>query len=134
MRLVENIFGYSEPVWKLFVHPRHVGTFNVSDTAVAFASAGTPAAKSVIHLAWKMDGGQIVDARFQAYGCPVTIAVGEWLAEQSHGVTVEALTRIDAVQIRAALEIPDDRAHCALMGQDVVCALLAQTRKQVLNA
>ena len=94
---VENVFGYPEPVWKLFVRPRRVGTFNASDTGVVFASAGTPAAKSVLSLAWKTDGGRIVDARFQAYGCPVTIAVGEWLAERSHGSTVEAVACVDDV-------------------------------------
>ena len=131
---LKNIFGYSRPVWERFAEPRHAGAFEAGDGRVVRASAGTPAAKSVLSLAWKTDGGRIVDARFQAYGCPVTIAVGEWLAEQATGRDIEMLVGIDAAQIRSALEIPDDRAHCALMGQDVVRALLNQTSKQVLNA
>jgi NifU-like protein involved in Fe-S cluster formation len=129
---LENVFGYSAAIWKRFADPQHVGVFETGDAHVAVA--GTPASKSVLRLGWKVDGGQIVDARFQAYGCPVTIAVGEWLAEQSRGAAIGALARIDAAKIRAALEIGDDRAHCALLGQDVVRALLDQTSKQVLNA
>jgi len=55
---------------------------------------------------------------------PTTIAVGEWLAEQAQGRAIEDLRGIDAGDIRAALEIPDDRAHCAILGEDVLMQLL----------
>ena len=122
-----NGFGYSDTVWPRFAHPARSGVFEASESGVVAARAGTPASKSIIALALKVDGARVLDARFQAYGCPITIAVGEWLAEQALARGVKELGGIDAAQIRAALEIPEDRAHCAVLGEDLVRALVGQT-------
>ncbi len=67
-----------------------------------------------------MEHGTVNDARFQAYGCPYTIAVGAWLADWCIGRTTAELATAPFAQLRAALEIPEDRAHCWLMAQDVL--------------
>lgn len=89
--------------------------------------AGTPAARSVLSLALRFDGGgRVADARFRAYGCPSSIAVGAWIAQWSLGRDAAELAMLSAAQLRAELEIPEDRAHCALMGEDALRDLLAQ--------
>ena len=119
-----NPFGYSEAVWRRFRDPSRAGTLEGPDTLTA--EAGTPASRSRVRLQVKMARERIGDARFQAYGCPTTIAVGAWLAERAVGSGVAELAGIDAKSIRKALEIPEDRTHCALLGEDVVKSLLNQ--------
>ncbi len=121
--MLPNVFGYPQPVWQRFREPAHAG---VIDGGIR-ARAGTPASKSLIALALKIDGqGRVEQARFQAYGCPTTIAVGELLAELAQGRSVEDLRAVTAADIRGALEIADDRAHCAVLGEDVLRSLLSQ--------
>ncbi len=121
-----NVFGYPEPVWRRFVAPAHDGSFAADESDVISAQASTPAARSVLWLALKIVDGRILAAKFKAYGCPATIAVGEWLAEQAQGRKVQELSAIRAGGIRAALEIPDERAHCAVLGEELVRRLLKQ--------
>ena len=83
------------------------------------------ASRSVLSLHVKRKDGRVADARFQAYGCPTTIAVGAWLAEQAVGRRLEELAELRSTAIRAGLEIPDERAHCALVGEDAIKAILA---------
>ena len=55
--------------------------------------------------------------------------VGEWLAASLVGSKPAEWPRITASGIRQALEISDDRAHCALMGEDVLRALAKQVQR-----
>jgi NifU-like protein involved in Fe-S cluster formation len=122
-----NAFGYSDAVWDRFGQPAHAGRLEPGP-GVFSARAGTAAARSLLELSLRVQGGMIEQARFRAYGCPSAIAVGEWLAEQLAGKAVEALRANpwNAAAIRQALNLAEDRAHCALMGEDVLSALLKQ--------
>lgn len=116
-----NPWGYPEPVWRWFRHASRAGPL----PGALSGSAATPASKAVLALHARVDGqGRVADARFQAYGCPTTIAVGAWLADRIHGQRLGELSRLNAGLIRQELEIPDERAHCALLGEDAVRALL----------
>jgi NifU-like protein involved in Fe-S cluster formation len=119
---LENAFAYPAPIWARFVQPRHAGSFAKDVAGVAEGRAGTPAAKSVLRVQLRFESDRVVEARFKAYGCPTSIAVGEWIAEWSVGRSSSDLATLKAAQLRAALEIPDDRAHCALLGEDALRA------------
>lgn len=118
-----NPFGYPAPVWRLFRETPRAGEFDAPDHV---AVATTPASRARLALQVKMSGTRIGDARFQAYGCPTTIAVGAHVAGQVVGRDARELAQIDAKSIKEALEIPDDRTHCALLGEDLVKSLLSQ--------
>lgn len=120
-----NPFGYAEPIWALFTHPPQVGEFPPGTPGVVSGEAGSKAARSVLRLQLRLEGGRVADARFRAYGCPSSIAVGGWIAQWSRGKSVEELRALRAADLRQALEIPDDRAHCALLGEDAVRAALS---------
>jgi NifU-like protein involved in Fe-S cluster formation len=117
MSSVHNVYGYPDAVWVRFLRPRHAGPLEGGDVV----RARTPAASAVIELS--VTAGPPLRARFCAYGCPYTIAVGEWLAETLQRDGLARLDRLDAAAIRHALEIPEERAHCALMGEDLIRAL-----------
>jgi len=120
-----NPFGYPERIWELFQHPPHLGEFPPGTPGVVTGEAGSKAARSVLRLQLRFAGGRVEEARFRAYGCPNSIAVGGWIAQWSRGKRREELTALKAADLRQALEIPDDRAHCALLGEDALRAALA---------
>lgn len=119
----DNIHAYSAPLWQRFTAPRHAG--ELSGAGVYRAEAGSVAARSLLRLDIRVEAARIVEARFKAYGCPSAIAVGEWLCEQIEGQGIDILRSpgCAAPAIREALEIAEDRAHCALMGEDALRAL-----------
>ncbi|WP_169740698.1 iron-sulfur cluster assembly scaffold protein [Nevskia soli] len=119
-----NPFGYAEPIWERFTHPRHVGEFPAGTPGVVTGEAGSKAARSVLRLQLRFEGGRVADVRFRAYGCPSSIAVGAWIVEWSLGKTPAELAALRAAELRQALEIADDRAHCALLGEDALRAAL----------
>ena len=121
-----NPYGYSETVWRLFQAAPRAGIF--SPGSALSVAAATPANRSVLTLHLQIEQERVSDARFQAYGCPTTIAVGAWLAQQAVGRRPEELSGIKAATIRQALEIPDERSHCALLGEDVIQALLVKVK------
>lgn len=119
----QNVFGYSDAVWQRFIAPTHAGV--LSGLEVKTAEAGSPVDKALLRISAKFEQDRVSEARFLAYGCPATIAVGEWLAEQLTGQKIAGL-RLQAADIRVALEIPDDKTHCALMGEDIIRRLQEQ--------
>lgn len=114
-----NVFGYPEPVWARFSAPRHAGRLAMQE-GVIHVSARSVAARSQLQLSVQRVGDAIREARFLAYGCPVAIAVGDWLAETLPGQAAADWQRLDAARLTRALEIPADKAHCALMGEDLI--------------
>ncbi|HVT35347.1 MAG TPA: iron-sulfur cluster assembly scaffold protein, partial [Nevskiaceae bacterium] len=75
---MNNVYGYSAPVWARFENPARAG--RLDGAGVVTVQAGTVAAKSLLQVDLRIDRGKVSEARFLAYGCPVTIAVGDWLA------------------------------------------------------
>lgn len=123
--LDSNPLGYAAPIWKLFRNPPHVGEFPLGTPGVVTGQAGSKAARSVLRLQLRFEGGRVADVRFKAYGCPSSIAVGAWIVDWSQGKTPAELATLSAADLRQALEIADDRAHCALLGEDALRAALA---------
>lgn len=115
----DNVFAYATPLWERFSKPVHAGGWPEGEVGVRSGQAGSRAARFVLRL--QVKGTQ---ARFKAYGCPTAIAVGEWLCEQIERDGIESLRTITAAKIRAGLEIPEDKAHCALLGEDAIRELL----------
>ena len=120
----DNVFGYPAPIWQRFFAPAHAGV--LSESGVITAEAGSAAVRALLRVQVRLEAGRVREARFRAYGCPTTIEGGEWLAASLEGQTAASLRVPVAAEIRKTLEIPDDRAHCALMGEDVARQLLRQ--------
>ena len=120
---LENPFGYSARVWRLFIETPRSGL--LEGAGVLTGHSETHANQNRLQFQVQMEGEKIADARFQAYGCPTTIAVGAWLAGQAISKTLPELAGIKAKDIRQVLEIPEDRLHCVLMAEDAVKSLLA---------
>jgi NifU-like protein involved in Fe-S cluster formation len=113
---VDNPLDYPDMVWRLFRETPRAGRL----ASGPVFEARTPAAPFRMSLQVAMDGERIADSAFLAHGCPYTLATGAWLAAWLVGRRVTDCARPPIAELRAELEIPEDRAHCWLMAQDLL--------------
>lgn len=66
--------------------------------------------------------GEGGSAQVRALGCPTTLAVASLVREIVSGVGETARDEWNATRIQQVLEIPTQRLHCALMGEDLLLA------------
>ena len=121
--VANNGYGYPAPVWEgLLDAGRYAGRLPAETAGLIELRAESRASGASLCLQLQLDasGQRVLDARFQALGCPVGIAVGHWLARRARGEPLSALRGLDAAVLRTALEIPEDKLHCALMGEDLL--------------
>lgn len=64
--------------------------------------------------------GRVEAARFQAYGCPHTIAAASWVAEWLEGRGREALAGLDVQALAEHLEIPTEKLGKLLRVEDAL--------------
>jgi hypothetical protein len=69
--------------------------------------------------------GAIVDARFLAFGCAHTIAVAQWLAEQSIGLALPAPMPRSVAELRALFAVPVNKLGRLLIIEDAWKAAVA---------
>jgi NifU-like protein involved in Fe-S cluster formation len=70
--------------------------------------------------------GMIEDMRYQAEGCPETIASISWLASELIGQPVEIAKQIMPGHIKEALSLPTPKSRCALLASEVLRKALSQ--------
>lgn len=109
---------YSPQIWQHFRAPHQAGVLNGS--GVATGEARTPATKAVLRLQIRTDQGCIREARFQAYGCPSTIAAGDWLCGWLEGRSIAEAMALTSERVAQALALEPQRRHCALLAQDAL--------------
>ena len=125
---IENSYDYPPSIWQLFLAaPDWAGPFAAGAMDVLTLKAENRATASTLSLHLRVQQGRVLEARFSAFGCPVGIAVGAWLAQQAVGLTLADLPALNAARLRRELEIPEDKLHCALMGEDALKALTSFT-------
>jgi cysteine desulfurase len=91
---------------------------------VVSGEAGAPGQDTWIRFQLLVGGDVVKDARFQAYGCPHTLAVAEWMAKQLPGRRREALqpgTPADWAKIHS---VPTEKLGRLLVVEDAVQACL----------
>lgn len=117
----DNSYDYPQPIWTHFLQAASLsGGFDEGTPNVQTLRVENRASASWLALHLRMAEGQVAAARFTAFGCPVGIAVGHWLAAWAVGKTSAALHALDMAELRRALEIPADKLHCALMAEDAL--------------
>jgi cysteine desulfurase len=117
----DNAYDYPDPVWRRFRDPSHRRPLGAGGEEHRAEASGAAGQGRLVLRAWLREG-RVVDSAFEARGCPVTIAVGDWLAQWLRERLVADLG-LELARLRGELEIPADKAHCALLGEDVLDAL-----------
>lgn len=76
-------------------------------------------------------GAQVVDARFQVFGCGFTIAACAAAAELAVGTSLEDAAGIDAPRLDAVLQgLPAERAYCAELAVEALRAAVRSARSE----
>jgi len=111
---------YSALVMRHFTEPRHVGTLADGYDRILVGRAGQRehGTEVVFHLG--IEGGRIAAVRFQAFGCPHTLAACSLVAERLTGAPVEAQGEIRPAALAAELEAPAAKMGRFLVIEDAL--------------
>lgn len=117
---------YSPLVAQLFRQPRAAGSFANHDSDVVRGEAGSIRAGAWVRLSLRIRDGRVTDARFQAYGCPHTLAAAEWLARHLAGQPLEEAFPGGAQELARVLEVPTEKLGRLLIVEDALRGCVRQ--------
>lgn len=106
---------YSKKVLELFRNPKNLGRIENAD---AEALAGSLACGDMIAIYLKVDEAteEIIDAKFESYGCAANIAAASILTEMIIGKTVQDAWKISWRNVSDELGgLPSVKYHCGVL-------------------
>ena len=113
---------YSELVVEHFERPRHVGTLAAADGVIQ-GRAGRRDQGAEFGLTARIADNRIVEARFEAYGCPHCVAAGSLLTEAVIGSELAPLRAWSWRQLADQLQVPTSKRGRLLILEDAVRAM-----------
>ncbi len=109
---------YSKKLMDHFTNPRNVGEMPDAD---GVGIEGNPTCGDVMKLFIKVDNEQIVDAKFQTFGCGAAIAVSSMITEMAKGKSINEALTITKESVANALDgLPPQKMHCSNLGADAL--------------
>jgi len=127
------VSGYSARFLDHYRRPRNLGDLDAPD-GMGLLHDNT--CGDLLRLVVRVEGhgptdaagdGTILAARFKAYGCAATIAVGSILTEMVTGMSLRAAAEISADDLAEALGgLPAGRLHAAVLGRAALCVAIEQ--------
>jgi len=102
---------YSEEVKKYFENPINMGIIENADSVGIIENE---ICSDIIKIYLKMKDEIIIDAKFEAIGCPPVIASCCIVTKMIKNVNIEKAKEITANEIIEKLEgLPNEKIHCA---------------------
>jgi NifU-like protein involved in Fe-S cluster formation len=118
---------YSPVLIDHFRNPRNAGIMRTPD---GVGEGESKECMDLVRFHLRVRDGQVVEARFQAYGCGPTIAAASAATEVATGCTLEALLEVPAARVEAAVGgLPETRRHAA----EVAALALRAAARDALN-
>ena len=105
---------YTDTFLDHFINPRNVGEI---DDADGYAKVGDPRCGDFIKVWLKITDEKITEYKYKVFGCGGAIATTSIASEMVIGKSLnEAIDLTDDDVIRALGGIPENKAHCSLLG------------------
>jgi hypothetical protein len=118
---VERPFEPLSPeVRALFDTTPGAGAFPPEAGVVVVGEAGSEAAEAQVRFSLVVAGDTVKDARFQAWGCPHTLAAAAWITAQLPGRRRDALVPGTPETWRAVLGVPIEKLGRLLVVEDAL--------------
>jgi len=128
--MISAATDYSPLVRELFQHPRAAGSLAGEGAAITRGEAGTVASGAWVRLYLRIDDGRVTDARFQAFGCPHTLAAASWLAQHLPGCPVEDPLPGGVAGLAAILDVPAAKLGRLLIVEDALSDAVRRWRER----
>jgi tRNA-specific 2-thiouridylase len=80
----------------------------------------------LVRIEIAVEGDTIVDAAYQAYGCPATLACAAAVADSVHGLPFLKAARLGSADVRTTVELASDKMSSAELAVDALHAALGQ--------
>jgi len=118
---------FTKEVLKRFKNPKNAGELKNYN---AIGESGDPECSDVIKLFIKFDKNQIVDAKFQVYGCPGAISTTDIFIDMIKEKTIKDALKITEEQISDALGgLPIAHMHCSSLPMEAFKKAVENHRK-----
>jgi cysteine desulfurase len=114
------------PVRELFSQLEGAGALDGPPGTVLRGEAGGHSGEIWVRLHLRVQGDTVIEARFQALGCPHTLAVASWLTMQLPGRSRSAAQPGSPQAWALALQVPVEKLGRLLLIEDALHAALAQ--------
>ena len=114
---------YSKTFLDHFVNPRNIGQLRNAD---GYAKIGDPSCGDFIEVWLLIKNDIITDFKYKVFGCGGAIATTSVVSELAMGKHIKEAVRLtDANVIEALGGIPENKAHCSLLGIKALRAAVA---------
>jgi len=120
---------YSPLVVEHFEAPQNVGAFSPAPDIIE-GRAGRRDHGAEFRLSARVADARIIEARFEAYGCPHCVAAGSWLTTRLVGMDRERLSSWSWRDSAQALQVPTTKRGRLLILEDAVRAMAEDWRKR----
>src|SRR6266850_3095239 len=122
--------GYSPLVERYFTRPVGAGGWPAGAGQTVAGEAGSEEQGTRVRFELLSVDGVVTEARFQAFGCPHTIAAASWLAEHLKGRPLDRAMPVPILELGGILEVPTEKRGRLLVVEDALHAALAQAQKR----
>ena len=122
---------YSSEVVRRCDAPRRVGELPHATPGLSSGEAEDRSLQVWVRFDLQVQNGVIQTVRFEAFGCPHTVAAADLVAERLEGQPVHAARRVNAQELMKALDVPVEKLGKLLRIADAAaaCASGGATRK-----
>jgi NifU-like protein involved in Fe-S cluster formation len=113
---------YSSEVVRRFGSPQRAGELPPGTPGLVSGEAEDSTLQVWVRFQLQLIAGVVQTVRFQAFGCPHTVAAAGWVADWLEGRSVEAARALDVRAAGASLGVPVEKLGKLLRIEDAVSA------------
>jgi NifU-like protein involved in Fe-S cluster formation len=117
---------YSSEVRRRFLTPARAGAILSNDGTWVAGAAEDRSLNVLVRFQVQLKGSTIQQVRFQAYGCPHSLAAADLIASELEGRPLGGLLDIDLDQAASAITLPREKYGLLLRIEDALAVCHTQ--------